>query len=77
MNLLRHTLYLIVLICVAALLIVAVPQIAVGLALAFLTPVWFFFTAVTSFLVPDGNEGCDIRPFPFVPVFSPRPPPIS
>lgn len=43
MIVLRHALRLIVLICVAALLIVAVPQIAVALALTFLIPILFFF----------------------------------
>lgn len=67
---------LVVFVCLAV-LIAALPQIAVSLALAFLVPVWFFFTAVTNFPVPDVNEGSDIRQFPSVPVFSPRPPPIS
>jgi hypothetical protein len=73
---LGHTLRLAVLVLLAALLLAALPQI-VGLALAFLIPIWFFFTAVTSSPAPDLHQRCDIRPFPFVPVFSPRPPPIS
>lgn len=77
MKVVRQTLRLVVFVCLAAVLIAAIAQTVVGLALAFLVPVWFFFTAVTSFPVPVVNEGCDIRPFPSVPVFSPRPPPIS
>jgi uncharacterized membrane protein len=76
MKVLHRMLRLVVLICIAA-LVAALPQIAIGLALAFLVPVWFFFTAVTSFAVPDVNERTDIWPFPSVPVFSPRPPPIN
>jgi hypothetical protein len=48
MKVLPQTLRLVVFVCLAA-LIAALPQIAVSLALAFLVPVWFFFTAVTSF----------------------------
>jgi hypothetical protein len=77
MKVLSQALRLVVFVCLAAVLIAALPQIAVGLALAFLVPVWFLCTAVTSFPVPDVNEGCDIWLFPSVPVFLPRPPPIS
>lgn len=74
---LRHTLRLAALICVAALLIATLSQGTVGLVLAFLVPVWFFFVAVVSVPIPALNEARDIRLFPSLPVFSPRPPPIS
>jgi hypothetical protein len=77
MKALVHTLRLAVLILLAALLIAALPQIAFGLVLALLVPVWFFVAAVTAVLLVVIDELFEIRPFPCLAVFSPRPPPIS
>jgi hypothetical protein len=65
------------LVCLAALLIAMLPQVAVGLALALLVPIWFFIASVTSVFLPVIDGLPDTRPFPSLPVFSPRPPPIS
>jgi hypothetical protein len=76
MKVLTQALRLVVLVCLAALLIAALPQAAVGLALALLVPEWFFFASVISAALPVVEDTCDIRPFPALPVFFPRPPPI-
>ena len=72
---LHQILRLAVLVCLAA-LIAALPQVAIGFALALLMAVWFFFATVFSAPIPVIDETRDIRSFPAVPVFSPRPPPI-
>jgi hypothetical protein len=77
MKALVHTLRLAVLICLAALLLAALPQVGLVLALALLVPIWFLIDFVTAALLPEIDELSEIRLFPSLPVFSPRPPPIS
>jgi len=77
MKALVHSLRLAVLICLAALLVAALPQVGFGLVLVLLVPVWFCIAAVTAVLLPAIDEHVEIRPFPSLPIFSPRPPPIS
>jgi hypothetical protein len=72
-----RTLRLAVLICLLALLIAALPQVAIGLAFALLVPIWFLIDFVTAALLAEIDEFSEIRLFPSLPVFSPRPPPIS
>jgi uncharacterized membrane protein len=64
------------LICVAAILLAALGSIALGVVFAFLIPVWFFFAPVVSFPAANAEEASANPVFGFVPVFSPRPPPI-
>ena len=77
MKALIHVLRLAILVCLAALLIAALPQVAFGLVLALLVPFWFFIAVITAVLSPVIDELFETRPFPCLPVFSPRPPPIT
>ena len=72
-----RTLRFAVLTCLLALLIAALPQVAIGLALALLVPIWFFIDFVTAALLAEIDELSEIGLFPSLLVFSPRPPPIS
>jgi hypothetical protein len=66
---------LVALLCVAMVLLASLAQPTLSLLFLFLIPFWFFLAVVVSvlFLVPDV---CLPRPFPSLPVFSPRPPPV-
>jgi hypothetical protein len=59
-------------------LVAALTHVGVGLPLAFLAPLWFFFAIVVSapVLLPRSDERWNPQPFPVLPVFSPRPPPV-
>jgi hypothetical protein len=65
-----------VVLCLAAILLAALIPVVTGLLFVFLVPVWFFFAAITAFLIPSISESCLTQRFPALPVFSPRPPPI-
>ena len=71
----RQMLRLVVLACVAAVLLAALPQVAVCLALTLLVPVRFFFATVISAPIAVFENTRDVRLFPDLPVLSPRPPP--
>jgi|HubBroStandDraft_6_1064221.scaffolds.fasta_scaffold00692_11 hypothetical protein len=68
---------LLVFLCLAVALLVAVTPPVFGLLFLFLTPVWFFFAEVVSAPAPKADEICRVLPFPELLVFSPRPPPIQ
>jgi hypothetical protein len=72
-----YTPRLLALICLAAILFAAVIEIVPGLLLVFLIPVWFFFAAVVSVPIASAHEGCASPVHTPLPIFSPRPPPIS
>jgi hypothetical protein len=64
-----------VLLCLAMLLAALLPA-AHGLAVAVLAPFWFFVTVVLSFRVRIADKPSRPQLFPFLAVFSPRPPPV-
>jgi len=64
------------LICLAAIFLTALSPITLGVLFAFLIPVWFFFAAVISVLVGKVEDDSARPLFGFIPVFSPRPPPL-
>ena len=62
--------------CLALLLLIALTHPVIGLLLAFLILEWFFFAAVVNTPIPARPEPRVTLPFPTLPVFSPRPPPV-
>jgi len=70
------TLRLAALLCVAVVLLAALAQPVLGLLFLFLIPFWFFLAFVVSVPHPLVPNVCTPLPFPSLPVFSPRPPPV-
>jgi hypothetical protein len=66
---------LVIFLCVAMALLVAVTQPVLGFVFAFLIPFWFFLADVVRAPIPSVRKVCRALPFPPLPVFSPRPPP--
>jgi len=67
---------LVALLCVAMVLLASLAQPTIGLLFLFLIPFRFFLAVVVRgplLIVPDV---CLPLPFPSLPVFSPRPPPV-
>ena len=62
--------------CVAIAVLVAAMQPALGLVFAFLIPFWFFLAYVVIALLSCVPTVHKALPFPTLPVFSPRPPPV-
>ena len=65
---------LVALLCVAMVLLASLAQPTLGL---FLIPFWFFLAVVVSVPIPVVPDVCLPLPFPSLPVFSPRPPPVK
>ena len=68
-------LWLVALLCVA-MVFVSLAQPTLGLLFLFLIPFWFFHAVVVSAPLPVVPDVCLPLPFPLLPVFSPRPPPV-
>jgi len=66
---------LVALLCVAIVLLASLAKPTLGLLFLFLIPFWFFL-AVVSVPLPVVPDVCLPLPFPSLPVFSPRPPPV-
>jgi hypothetical protein len=64
-----------VLLCLTVLVAALVPA-AHGMAAAILAPFWFFLATVLSFQVRTDEKPSRPQLFPFLAVFSPRPPPV-
>jgi len=62
--------------CLVVVLLAALTHPGLGFPIAILAPLWFFFGPVLSVPIPRIDESCDLQPSPFLPVFSPRPPPL-
>ena len=58
-------------------LLLAVTQPVVGFVFVFLIPFWFFLADVPSIPLPPIRNIRKALPFFALPVFSPRPPPVS
>lgn len=67
---------LVALLCVAMVLLASLAQPTLGLLFLFLTPLWFFLAVVVSVPLPVLPGVYLPLPFPSLPVFSPRPPPV-
>ena len=68
---------LVALLLVAMALLLAVAQPVLGLVFVFLIPFWFFLADVPSVPLPTVRKVRKSLPFFALPVFSPRPPPVS
>jgi hypothetical protein len=68
---------LIVYLCVAFTLVLVVTHPVLSLVLACLIPFWFFINKVVIPTVVFTRKNCKILSVPFLPVFSPRPPPAN
>ena len=64
------------LLCVAMVLLASLAQPTLGLLFLFLIPFRFFLAVVVSAPLPVVPAVCFPLPFPALPVFSPRPPPV-
>jgi hypothetical protein len=64
------------LLCLAAIFLSALSPITLGVPFVFLIPVWFFFAAVLSIPIASAQEVSASPLLGFVPIFSPRPPPL-
>lgn len=64
------------LVCMTAIFLAALSPISLGAIFAFLIPIWFLFAFVLSLTAASVDEESAETVFGFVPVFSPRPPPI-
>jgi uncharacterized membrane protein len=64
------------LVCLAAILLAALSPITPGVLFAFQIPIWFFFAAVIGISAASVEEVSASPLFAFLPVFSPRPPPL-
>lgn len=62
--------------CLAALLFVAITHAGIGLPLAILAPLWFSVATVVAALVLRTDNRRELCPFPVLPLFAPRPPPV-
>jgi uncharacterized membrane protein len=62
--------------CVLGLLLAELTPLATAIAFAILVPIWFFFALVVGVSIADADEHRNAPPFPTLPVFSPRPPPV-
>lgn len=71
-----HTRRWAVILCVAVILLAALMHGGIALPVAILAPLWFFFADVVSLPIPRVDEQWYPQPFPDLPVFSPRPPPV-
>ena len=68
---------LIVFLCLAAILLAALTPAAYGLFFAILVPLWYFLALIVSVHIRRAAEGGNKRQFPFLPVVTPRPPPVA
>jgi hypothetical protein len=68
---------LLIALCLAAVLFAALSPVASALHVAVLVPLWFFFAAVLSVPLRRVTERVNVRRFPFLPVLTPRPPPVG
>ena len=68
---------LVILLCAAAALLLALTQPVLGIIFALLIPFWFFVTDVVVAPMARAREVRKALAFPTLPVFSPRPPPLS
>ena len=71
-----HTRRWAVIVCLTVILLAALTHVGVALPVAILAPLWFFFATVLSVSIPRVDEQWYPQPFPALPVFSPRPPPV-
>jgi hypothetical protein len=62
--------------CLLGLLLAPLTPLATAIAFAMLVPTWFFVALVAGVSIPDADEHRNAPPFPTLPVFSPRPPPV-
>jgi len=62
--------------CLAALLFAAVTYAGIGLLVAILTPLLLFLAIIITAPILVTEKRRDLCPFPVLPVFSPRPPPV-
>ena len=69
---------LVVILCIAAILYVALTGTPYGQLLAILAPLWFFF-GLLLFVFPRGVPPASAKPqrFPILPILAPRPPPVG
>lgn len=67
---------LLALVWLAAILLAALCPITPGVLFAFLIPAWFFVAAVVAHAIATADEGSDAPLLVFLPVSSPRPPPV-
>lgn len=67
---------LVALLCVAMVLLASLARPTLSLLFLFLVPFWFFLAVVVSVPLPVVPDVCLPLPFPSLPVFSPRPPPV-
>ena len=67
---------LVIFLCVAVALFVALTQPVLGLVFAFLIPFWFFLADVVIAPIRSVHMVCKALKFSILPVFSPRPPPV-
>ena len=65
------------LLCVAIVLLASLAQPTLGLLFLFLIPFWFFLAVVVNSPLPVVPDVCLPLLFRALPVFSPRPPPVS
>ena len=68
---------LVILLCAVAALLLALTQPVLGIIFAFLIPFWFFVTDVVIAPIAWVRGVRKAPAFPTLPVFSPRPPPLS
>lgn len=62
--------------CLAALLLAAITYAGIGLPVAILAPLLLFVSVVITAPILFTDRHWDLRPFPVLPVFLPRPPPV-
>ncbi len=67
---------LVALLCVAMVLLASLAQPTLGLLFLSLIPFWFFLAVVVTVPLSVVTNVCLPHPFPSLPVFSPRPPPV-
>ena len=69
---------LVVILCIAAILYVALTGTPYGELLAILAPLWFFFGLLLS-VFPRGAALASAKPqrFSLLPILAPRPPPVG
>jgi hypothetical protein len=67
---------LVALLCVAMVLIAALAQPVVGLLFLLLIPFWFVLATVVIVRLALVLNVCTPLPFPSLPTFAPRPPPV-
>jgi hypothetical protein len=68
---------LIAFLCFGIALLAVATKPLLALLFAFLIPFWFFLTQVVDAPLPSVCDICRSFPFPSLPVFSPRPPPLN